>query len=147
MDQSPAWEADRPSARQEIPCLLWSVKVHYRIHKNQDWSFSIILLSVPKFHKWSLLFRFSDLNLCVELLLKLLFSYFLSALIWFFLSIASLLWYSLAFIEVSSMFKLCFIYLWCVHCRLLGKLVVYSKFIMTMTSRWKCVARLGHTIL
>ena len=33
MEQSPSWEANRFSAAQEIPHLLWKPKVHYRIHK------------------------------------------------------------------------------------------------------------------
>ena len=33
MEQSPSWEADRFSASQEIPHILWKLKVHYRIHK------------------------------------------------------------------------------------------------------------------
>ena len=32
MEQSP-WEANRFSASQEIPSILWKKKVHYRIHK------------------------------------------------------------------------------------------------------------------
>jgi len=68
MEQIPSWEAHRLSASQEIPRILWNLKVHYRLQKGPDLSqinlvrapvpiledhFNIILSSTPGSSKWS----------------------------------------------------------------------------------------------
>jgi hypothetical protein len=34
MDLSTSWEAANCAATQEIPCNLWNLKVHYRVHES-----------------------------------------------------------------------------------------------------------------
>ena len=35
MEQRPSWQANRSSASQEIPLILWNPMVHYRNHNSQ----------------------------------------------------------------------------------------------------------------
>ena len=82
MEQRLSWEVKRFTASQEIPHIIWNIKVHYRIHKlltpvltlsqiNPVHAFTshflkihlnIILLSMPGSPKWSLSLRFHHQN-------------------------------------------------------------------------------------
>jgi len=78
VEQSPSWEANRFSANQEIPRILWNPKVHYRVHWARSIQsmppshflkihLNIILPSTPGSPKWSLSLRFPNQNtLCVS---------------------------------------------------------------------------------
>ena len=88
MEQSPSWEANRFSANQKVPCIVWYPKVHSRIHKcpppvrilsqidpvhNLTSNFlkihlNIILLSAPGSSKWSLPLMFPTKTLYTPLL-------------------------------------------------------------------------------
>jgi hypothetical protein len=88
MQHSPSWKANRFSASQEIPQILWNPKVHYLIHKcppnvpnlshldpiHSPTSYflkihlNINLLSMPGASKWFLSLRFPTKSLYTPLL-------------------------------------------------------------------------------
>ena len=59
MEQSPSWEARQSSASQEIPHILWSPKIHYRIHKSPP----PVLIHSHKKRTLTSLFHFSKIHL------------------------------------------------------------------------------------
>ena len=87
MEQSPSWEANRFSASQEIPHILWNQKVHYRNYKRQPTvpilsqldpihtlksyflkiHFNIIISSNLGSNKWSLSQRFPRQKPCIRI--------------------------------------------------------------------------------
>jgi hypothetical protein len=52
MEHSPAWYAESSLASQEIPCILWSLKVHYYIHKSLPLAPVLSQHSISKYLKY-----------------------------------------------------------------------------------------------
>ena len=81
MEHSPSWEVNRFSPSQEIPHILWKLKVHYRIHNSPppvpilsqinpvqvplpppEVPFQHFPPSTPESSKWSLSLKLPHLN-------------------------------------------------------------------------------------
>jgi hypothetical protein len=87
MAQTPTWEANSHSVGQEIPCVLWNLKVPYRLHNSlalvlilsqmhtvhtfplyfRKIQSNIIFPSTPRSSMWSLPFTFTNQNyVCIS---------------------------------------------------------------------------------
>ena len=69
MEQNPSWEANRFSASQAIPRILWNSKVHYRIHKclSLTWASSIQFIPPHPTSSRSILILSSQLRLSLPI--------------------------------------------------------------------------------